>query len=141
MTATRRYIVVRGAKSACGLHPSVSWRPCKACERAAAATESALANVKPVPNVSGYANQHRMTSTEVAVCRDMRARGAFYREIAAATGFSESAVESLLRGDTHRLPAGEGQRASSAKLHAHFETSVQKTRRQAIPHHLGPDPR
>lgn len=44
------YIVVRGSRSACGLHPgSVTWRECPHCARAAALTDAALATVKPTP--------------------------------------------------------------------------------------------
>ena len=44
------YIVVRGSRSACGLHPgSVTWRECPHCARAAALTEAALATVRPAP--------------------------------------------------------------------------------------------
>lgn len=72
---TRRYIVVRGTRSSCGIHAgSVSWRQCHHCARAAALTAAELAATVPRRRAVGHPNSAASLAANHAVFEHPKAR-------------------------------------------------------------------
>jgi hypothetical protein len=96
----KRYIVTSG-HGHCGIHPgSTKWHPCKACERAAAATAAALAGV--IPSTGGIREVRAPTPDHVAErIRELYADGRSFAAISRETGVDPTAVQRICHGLSH----------------------------------------
>ncbi len=91
----RRWKVLPGVSSACGLHPgSKSWLPCPHCERARVANEAALANVVP----SHRAADTRLTDEDVASIQKAREAGESVQDIATRYNKGLTTIKSVIAG-------------------------------------------
>ncbi len=127
----RTYIVVRGARSHCGMHPgSVSWRSCPHCDRARALTEAALENVVPRQAVRTLG---RLTDDDVVRIRELAAMGIGPCEIETRTGYPHRSVRAVLAGRSHVISIAERRKQAGLEMSRHIvESPAARMHRQAI---------